>query len=66
MKRTTPPAWLILAILLGAQLAMSMGALGDGPLAPYLRETYGISRGQIGFLIPTFDSCRHILASGMA
>lgn len=54
MNRTTPYAWSILGILLGAQFVMSMGALGYGPLAPFLRETYGINRSQVGFLIAVF------------
>ena len=54
MNRTAPYAWSILGILLGAQFVMSMGALGYGPLAPYLRETYGISRSQVGSLISIF------------
>jgi len=44
----------MLGILLSAQLVMSMGAFGYGPLAPYLRETYGISRSQVGSLISIF------------
>ncbi len=54
MTRTVPFAWSILGILLGAQFTMSMGAYGYGPLAPYLRETFGISRSQVGFLLTVF------------
>lgn len=40
--------WVVLGLLFLAQLVMSMGAYAWGPLAPFLRETYNISRSQIG------------------
>ncbi|MFH0725054.1 MAG: MFS transporter [Pseudomonadota bacterium] len=40
--------WVVLGLLFTAQLVMSMGAYAWGPLAPFLRETFGISRSQIG------------------
>jgi sugar phosphate permease len=40
--------WVVLGLLFSAQLVMSMGAYAWGPLAPFLRETYDISRSQIG------------------
>jgi MFS transporter, ACS family, hexuronate transporter len=40
--------WVVLGLLFLAQLVMSMGAYAWGPLAPFLRETYAISRSQIG------------------
>lgn len=40
--------WVILGLLFMAQLVMSMGAYAWGPLAPFLRDTYDISRSQIG------------------
>ncbi|RJQ32296.1 MAG: MFS transporter [Peptococcaceae bacterium] len=41
-------SWAILAILTLAQLFMSMGAYAWGPLAPFLRDEFNISRTQIG------------------
>lgn len=43
-------AWTILALLLFAQLVMSMGAYAWGPVAHFIRDEYGVSRAQIGFL----------------
>jgi sugar phosphate permease len=41
-------AWAILTILTLAQLVMSMGAYAWGPLAPFMRDEFNISRTQIG------------------
>lgn len=41
-------SWVILVILTMAQLFMSMGAYAWGPLAPFLRDEFNISRTQIG------------------
>ena len=49
-ETTTRYAGTILALLLFAQLVMSMGAYAWGPLAPFIRDAYGVSRAQIGFL----------------
>lgn len=43
-------AWVILALLLLAQLVMSMGAYAWGPLAPFIMGEYRISRAQFGLL----------------
>lgn len=43
--------WLILILLTFAQSAMSMGAYAWGPLAPFLRLEFGISRVQVGFIV---------------
>jgi MFS transporter, ACS family, hexuronate transporter len=40
--------WVVLGLLFLAQLVMSIGAYAWGPLAPFLRETFDISRSQIG------------------
>lgn len=46
--------WLILVILFFAQFTMSMGSVGYGPLAPFLREEFKVSLGQVGSLISIF------------
>lgn len=43
--------WLVLGLLVTAQFVMSMGAFAWGPLAPFLREAFNISRTQIGQII---------------
>ncbi len=40
--------------MLSAQLVMSMGSFSYGPLAPFLRDAFGISRAQVGSLIAVF------------
>jgi len=47
-------AWLILSLLLIAQLVMSMGAYAYGPLAPFLREEFRLTRVEIGALVSIF------------
>jgi ACS family hexuronate transporter-like MFS transporter len=47
-------AWFILSILFFAQFTMSMGSYGYGPLAPFLREEFKVSLGQVGSLISIF------------
>lgn len=46
--------WVVLGLLFLAQLVMSMGAYAWGPLAPLLRETFDISRSQIGQITSAF------------
>jgi ACS family hexuronate transporter-like MFS transporter len=53
-KTIKPYAWVILAILFSAQLVMSMGSFSYGPLAPFLRDAFRISRAQVGSLIAVF------------
>lgn len=43
-------AWVILTILSMAQVVMSIGAYAWGPLAPFLRDDFGITRAQVGAL----------------
>ncbi len=43
-------AWVILAILFTAQLVMSAGSYAWGPLAPFFRTEFGVSRTEIGIL----------------
>lgn len=43
--------WAILALLTAAQLAMSVAAYSWGPLAPFLRAEFEVTRGQIGSLV---------------
>ncbi len=43
-------SWVILTILLLAQVVMSIGAYAWGPLAPFLRNDFGITRAQVGAL----------------
>ncbi len=47
-------AWLVLLILFLAQFTMSMGSFGYGPLAPFLRQEFKVSLGQIGSLVSIF------------
>ena len=47
-------AWVILFLLVVAQFVMSMGSFSYGPLAPFLRDTLNISRGQVGTLVSLF------------
>ena len=42
--------WVILTILSLAQVVMSIGAYAWGPLAPFLRNDFGITRAQVGAL----------------
>lgn len=60
--------WAILALLTGAQLVMSMAAYSWGPLAPFLREEFGITRGQVGSLVSAlfFASAVVSIPSGLA
>lgn len=43
-------AWVIIIILFVAQTVMSMGAYAWGPLAPFFREEFGVSRAEIGMV----------------
>ena len=43
-------AWVILTILFTAQLVMSAGSYAWGPLAPFFRTEFGVSRTEIGIL----------------
>jgi len=43
-------AWIILALLLLAQLVMSMGVYAWGPLAPFIMGEYGVNRAKFGLL----------------
>ncbi|MBL0700936.1 MAG: MFS transporter [Desulfosarcina sp.] len=43
-------AWAMLAILFAAQLVMSAGTYAWGPLAPFFRTEFGVSRTEIGIL----------------
>lgn len=43
-------AWVILTVLSLAQVVMSIGAYAWGPLAPFLRDDFGITRAQVGAL----------------
>lgn len=49
-ETTESYSWIILTILLFAQLVMSMGAYAWGPVAPFIRDEYNVTRTQIGFL----------------
>ena len=42
--------WVIVSILLSAQLVMSMGAYAWGPLAPFFRQDFDLTRTQIGMI----------------
>lgn len=55
-KNTAQPGgggyrWVILALLTVAQLVMSIAAYSWGPLAPFLRAEFGVTRGQVGALV---------------
>jgi ACS family hexuronate transporter-like MFS transporter len=54
MKTTNPYAWVTLAILFSAQFVMSLGSYSFGPLAPFFRDSFGISRGEVGSLIAVY------------
>ncbi len=54
MKEANNSTWMTLAILMATQFVMSMGAFSFGPLAPFFRDTLGISRGEVGSLIAVF------------
>ncbi|MDY6879718.1 MAG: MFS transporter [Thermodesulfobacteriota bacterium] len=60
--------WVILGILTLAQLVMSMGAYVWGPLAPVLRDSYNLSRAQIGTITSAlyFTSVMVAIPSGLA
>lgn len=60
--------WVILALLTAAQLAMSMAAYSWGPLAPFLRTEFGVTRAQVGSLVSAlfFASAVVSIPSGMA
>jgi MFS family permease len=49
-KTVTANAWLMLAIFFAAQLVMSAGTYAWGPLAPFFRTEFGVSRTVIGML----------------
>ncbi len=42
--------WYILLILTVTQIGASLAALSFGPLAPFLQESFQISRAQVGLL----------------
>ncbi len=60
--------WVILSILVLAQLVMSMGAYVWGPLAPELRDNFGLNRAQIGSITSAlyFTSVLVAIPSGLA
>lgn len=60
--------WAILALLTSAQLAMSIAAYSWGPLAPFLRDEFGATRGQVGSLVSAlfFASAVVSIPSGLA
>ena len=49
-ESTETYAWVIIIILFAAQTVMSMGAYAWGPLAPFFREEFGVSRAEIGMI----------------
>ena len=49
-ESTETYAWVIIIILFAAQTVMSMGAYAWGPLAPFFREEFGVSRAEIGMV----------------
>jgi len=51
--------WVILALLTFSQLFMSLGAYAWGPLAPFLVESFQLSRAQLG----TFSSALYLIAT---
>ena len=53
-SKSDASAWLILLMLFFAQVTLSMGSFGYGPLAPFLREEFKISLGQLGALVSIF------------
>jgi MFS transporter, ACS family, hexuronate transporter len=54
LQRPEAYAWIILTLLLVAQLVMSMGAYAYGPLAPFLKDAFLLSRMEIGALVSIF------------
>ena len=60
--------WVILGILTLAQLVMSMGAYIWGPLAPVLRDSFNLTRAQIGTITSALYFASVIIAipSGLA
>ncbi|MBN2282563.1 MAG: MFS transporter [Deltaproteobacteria bacterium] len=60
--------WMILGLLTTAQLVMSLGAYSWGPMAPFLRDAFGISRTQIGTIVSSLYLFSVIIAlpSGIA
>ena len=60
--------WVVLGILTFAQLVMSMGAYIWGPLAPELRDSFNLSRAQIGSITSAlyFTSVIIAIPSGFA
>lgn len=59
--------WVILGLLTLSQLAMSMGAYAWGPLAPFLRTEFNISRAQVGLIVSVlyFTSVVIAIPSGL-
>lgn len=60
--------WIILALLMLAQLVMSIGAYAWGPLAPFLRAEFDATRAQIGAIVSALYFASVIIAipSGLA
>lgn len=60
--------WAVLALLTGAQTAMSVGAYLWGPLAPFLVEAFALSTAQVGALSSAFYLVASFVAvpAGMA
>jgi len=60
--------WVILALLTLAQLVMSMGAYAWGPLAPFLRAEFDVTRVQIGAIVSVLYLASVVIAipSGLA
>ena len=56
-RRPEAYAWFVLALLLVAQLVMSMGTYAYGPLAPFLKDAFRLSRMEIGALVSVFYLC---------
>ncbi|AGL03401.1 hypothetical protein [Desulfoscipio gibsoniae] len=52
MKSANSYCWVILGLLTLSQLAMSLGAYAWGPLAPFLRAEFDITRAQLGLIQP--------------
>ena len=75
MQRTTTDGsgsdnykWVILGLLTIAQLVMSIGSYAWGPMAPFLRDEFGINRTQIGTIVSSlyFSSVIVALPAGFA
>ena len=60
--------WIILALLTMSQLVMSIGAYAWGPLAPFIRAEFNVTRAQIGAIVSALYFASVIIAipSGVA